>query len=311
MADGVPLKYKIHLEPDLERLRFDGSAEILLECETPIREISLNALDLAVWRCRVVVEGTSVSCPFSVDPQKEELRVVLPREMTGGITLQIDYVGEINNRMAGFYRSTYSQGGVAGTMAVTQFEESDARRALPCFDHPAKKAVFELEMVIDRGLTAISNESVLEETTLEDGRKRVRFRETPRMSTYLLFFGVGPFEISEEPGKVLLRLAARPGMTPYGDYALDFARKALLYSRGVLRGPLSPQQTGPDRRVGFCFWGHGELGCHHLPGEPAPAGPGKDFQGRGGADLRGDRPRDGPPVVREPGDTGRLEISLA
>ncbi|MEW6668303.1 MAG: M1 family metallopeptidase [Thermodesulfobacteriota bacterium] len=230
MPDAVPLKYKIHLEPDLRRLRFDGSTEILVESEAPIREISLNALDLAVWRCRVVVDGTPVSCRFGVDPKKEELRVTLPGEMTGRITLQVDYVGEINSKMAGFYRSTYSQGGAVGTMAVTQFEESDARRAFPCFDHPARKAVFELELLIDPGLTAISNEAVSEETTLEDGRKRVRFRETPRMSTYLLFFGVGPFEISEDPGKVLLRLAARPGMTPYGDYALDFTRKALLYS---------------------------------------------------------------------------------
>lgn len=230
MADGAPLKYKIHLEPDLKRFRFDGSTEILVESEAPIREISLNVLDLAVWRCRIMVDGAFADCPFNVDPQKERLGVVLPREMTGRITLQIDYVGEINDKMAGFYRSTYTHDGAVCIMAVTQFEERDARRAFPCFDHPAKKAVFELELVIDQDLTAISNESVSEETTLGDGRKRVRFRETPRMSTYLLFFGVGKFEIFEEPGKVLLRLAARPGMSQYGDYALRFARKALLFS---------------------------------------------------------------------------------
>jgi tricorn protease interacting factor F2/3 len=230
MSNVKPLTYKIHLEPDLEHFTFQGKVESQVESEEAVREIIFHILDLAVWRCRTLYQGEFRNCPFSVDPGKEELRIFLPEEMTGLITLSIDYVGEINNRMAGFYRSKYSSQGKEKYAAITQFEESDARRAFPCFDHPARKATFDLEMVIDDKLTAISNNPISEEKILENGKKLVRFQETPKMSTYLLFFGVGEFEFIEDPGDVLIRVATMPGMKERGRYALEFSRKSLLYS---------------------------------------------------------------------------------
>ncbi|NIN01304.1 MAG: hypothetical protein GTO24_25390, partial [candidate division Zixibacteria bacterium] len=76
-------------------------------------------------------------------------------------------------------------------IAVTQFQENDARRAFPCFDQPVEKATFDIEMIVDQSLTAISNGPIAEERRLGDGKKLVKFHRTPKMSTYLLFFGVG------------------------------------------------------------------------------------------------------------------------
>jgi aminopeptidase N len=61
----------------------------------------------------------------------------------------------------------------------------------PALDHPAQKAIFTVEMVIGANLTAISNTDIQTVTDLGDGRRRVAFEPTPKMSTYLLFFGVG------------------------------------------------------------------------------------------------------------------------
>ena len=157
------------------------------------------------------------------------MRILFPREVSGQVSLVVDYVGEINNRMAGFYRSRYVREGKERYAAVTQFEESDARRAFPCFDHPAMKATFEVEMIVEGGLTAISNTNVAEEKLMGDGRKLVRFERTPRMSTYLVFFGVGEFGFIQDPGDVLLRVAAIPEKVQQGKYSLDFLRKALTY----------------------------------------------------------------------------------
>lgn len=230
MAELKPLHYRLHLEPDLNRFRFAGKTEIELEASGPVREIPLDAVDLAVWECRAAGENREAKCAFTMDPVKERMTVLLPLEMTGRITLKIEYEGVINNRMAGFYRSRYTRDGAEKVAAVTQFEESDARRAFPCFDHPARKATFDVEIVVEKGLTAISNNPVSEEVPLEDGRRLVRFVRMPTMSTYLLFFGVGEFEFIEDPGSVLIRLAAAPGMTRYGDFALAFSRKALAFS---------------------------------------------------------------------------------
>lgn len=222
--------YKIHLEPDLERFTFEGRVEIYLDAPEPVREVSLNVLDLALWNCQVLMDGELRPCPFSVDPQKEIVTMTFPKEMQGDIALAITYTGKINNKMAGFYRSRYVMDGKERFMAVTQFEESDARRAFPCKDHPAEKATFDVELVVDAGKVVVSNMPVEEEKTLEDRRKRVKFQRTPRMSTYLLFFGVGDFEFIEDPGEVLIRVATLPGMSEQGRFSLEFSRKALTFA---------------------------------------------------------------------------------
>ena len=167
MKDIRPIHYKIHLEPDLSKFQFAGKLELRLEVPSPASEVSLNILDLAIWKCGLVGEGQSAACAFSVDPEKEELRIFFPRSLSGEVSLVIDYVGEINNRMAGLYRSLYVRDGREKYAAVTQFEESDARRAFPCFDHPAMKATFEVEMLVPDDLTALSNTAVAEEKPAE------------------------------------------------------------------------------------------------------------------------------------------------
>jgi tricorn protease interacting factor F2/3 len=224
-----PTHYKIHIEPDLQTFTFAGSTEIELDALQPVHEITLNAKELALWDCKVRINTQLVACPFSVDPGKEELRISLPEKMSGHIALIITYLGKINDKMAGFYRSKYRAGGTDKYCAVTQFEESDARRAFPCLDHPAKKATFDVELVIDEGLVAISNGPITGEEHLGDKRKVVTFQRTPTMSTYLLFLGVGEFEFIEDPGEVLVRAGTMPGMIKHAAFGLDFGRKALEF----------------------------------------------------------------------------------
>ena len=224
-----PTNYKIHVEPDLRTFTFTGTTEIELDALQPVNEITLNAKELAFWDCKVRINSRLVECSFFVDPRKEELRISLPEKMAGHIALFIAYQGKINNKMAGFYRSKYRDGGTDKYCAVTQFEESDARRAFPCFDHPAKKATFDVELVIDEGLVAISNGPMTGEEHLGDKRKVVTFRRTPKMSTYLLFFGVGEFEFIEDPGEVLVRAGTMPGMIRHAALGLEFGRKALEF----------------------------------------------------------------------------------
>ncbi|MGD8523736.1 MAG: M1 family metallopeptidase [Desulfobacterales bacterium] len=230
MQEINPVNYQIHLIPDLINFSFAGTTKIQFEAKNPIDEITVNILELAIWNCKVTADDLVVECPFLVNTKNEELRILLPKAMSGRIMVTIDYQGHINNKMVGFYRSTYIRGEETRYIAVTQFEESDARRAFPCMDHPARKATFDVKIDVDPHLVAISNSTVKEKRQLENRKKRVVFEQTPKMSTYLLFFGIGEFEFTQDSTDPRVRVVTLPGMKKYAQFGLEFTRKSLAYS---------------------------------------------------------------------------------
>jgi len=139
--------------------------------------------------------------------------------------------GTLNDTLRGFYRSTYKdQTGTTQTMAATQFEATDARRAFPCWDEPNFKAVFSTTLVIDKTLTAVSNSVVVSETA-QGEKKVVRFADTIKMSTYLVAFIVGRIEPTAPTfvGKTPLRLWAVPGKSHLAGFGQDIARASLQF----------------------------------------------------------------------------------
>ena len=230
MTTYKPVNYRLHLVPDLDKFTFAGTAEILFEAQNAVKEIVLDLLEIDVKGCRVLQNNETADCAFKFDPDNEELRIGLPEPLSGDIKLTINYQGLINDKMAGFYRSKYSHQGQTRYMAVTQFEESDARRAFPCMDHPARKATFDITMDIDPHLVAISNCAVKEKQMLDSGKMRITFDQTPKMSTYLVFFGVGEFEFTPDEKDDRVRVATLPGMQKFAHFGADLGSKSLEFS---------------------------------------------------------------------------------
>jgi tricorn protease interacting factor F2/3 len=237
MNNFVPAHYHISLTPDLSRFRFLGRVDISGKLTQPADEIVLHSLELEIASSRALIKDHWESCTATLEPDREQVRIRLPETTSGDIRVRIEYSGSINDRMAGFYRSRYQVSGQDRYIAVTQFQESDARRAFPCQDHPQRKATFEVEMTVDRDLVAISNGNVIEEVRLEDEKKRIRFAQTPRMSTYLLFFGIGAFDVVQDPTDERVRAVTTPGMSPYVGFGLEFGRKALQFCEQYYRIP--------------------------------------------------------------------------
>lgn len=102
----------------------------------------------------------------------------------GNATLEMDFSGELNDKMKGFYRSKYLSGTQESYAAVTQFEATDARRCFPCWDEPALKATFDIILTISKDRVGLSNMPVIKEEPLEDNFKRLTFAKSPIMSTY-------------------------------------------------------------------------------------------------------------------------------
>ena len=229
MNDFFDRHYRLVIEPDLETFTFKGRTELSLRPAHPLGQLNLHCLGLAIESCEALWSDRQASAAFRIDEADEQLIIDLPEPVESPLTICIDYRGPISDGMAGFYRSSYPVDGRAQPLAVTQFQESDARRAFPCLDHPRHKATFDVTLVVAAGQTALSNGDVRAVTPRADGRQEVVFERTPPMSTYLLFFGVGGFESAQDDEDPRVRLKAGPGATPYGQLGLAFGRRSLQF----------------------------------------------------------------------------------
>ena len=206
-------RYDLAIDVNFEKSTFKGKVAIQLESE---QNVVLNAVDLDIQ----TVTSSGKNLRFK---QADEDLIVETGPFDG--TLDIAYNGSITDSLAGLYRAPYG-----GTHIVTtHFEAAQARRMLPCVDRPDIKAVFKLKLTIPKDLNAISNMPV-ESTAISGSRKTVIFRETPRMSTYLLYLGVGKFEEQRATlPKTDIILATTPGKSKLGTFALDEAKKVLRF----------------------------------------------------------------------------------
>ena len=186
-----PSKYRLTLQPDLETFTFKGEQTVDIEIAEQTSTIVLNAMDLEIGGA-TLRRGGSATAPRSISLDAETETATLDFGETlavGSAQLDMEFTGVLNDKLLGFYRSEYQdQDGETRYLATTQFEPTDARRAFPCWDEPAQKAVFDVTLVFADGYQAVSNTPSVEETSPAPGLKSVRFAETPVMSTYLLAF---------------------------------------------------------------------------------------------------------------------------
>lgn len=225
--DTRPVHYSLRFEPDLKARRFSGSARIDVDVGRPSSRITMNAAELAVQECRLVRGGRAARVRHSLDAGSETLTLRLPSRVSGRATVEVDFEGELNDRLLGFYCSTYRSRGREERMATTQFEAADARRAFPCWDEPSAKATFDVTLVAPRGMVAVSNMPVASRRRVRGGVEH-SFERTPRMPTYLLYLGVGRLEsISATSRGVRISVLATRGNARRGRFALSLAKRLL------------------------------------------------------------------------------------
>jgi puromycin-sensitive aminopeptidase len=231
--DVIPKRYDLTLKPDLERFTFSGSESVDVEVKAATRRIVVHATELEIHSAALERDGATRE-PESIEANEEEETVAFVFGETmepGPARLAIEFTGQLNDKMHGFYRGVYHQDGEKRTMAVTQFEATDARRAFPCWDEPAQKAVFAVTLVVPEDRVAVSNMPPSEVESGDDGFKTVRFADTPVMSTYLLAFVVGDFDYVETETKegVTVRVYTPVGRREQGRFALDVSVDLLGY----------------------------------------------------------------------------------
>ncbi|GJQ12636.1 hypothetical protein GpartN1_g4427.t1 [Galdieria partita] len=240
-----PKLYKIQLEPELEfseqngaqekkDLKFQGKANIELEIISPTNCVTLHALDLEMKEAVVELKDSKLikAQNISYDNEQQTATITFPETLSQQVVIHLEYTGTLNDQMVGFYRSSYKgPDGETRYMATTQFEPTDARRAFPCWDEPAIKAVFEITLIIPPDRDCLSNMNPVSEHINESGKKVVQFQKTPVMSTYLLAFIVGEFDFIEDKTTqgIVVRVYTLKGSSELGRFALQVAVKTLTF----------------------------------------------------------------------------------
>lgn len=187
-----PSHYDVAFTPDADKMAFAAKVKIAIEVIEPTATVTLQAADLTFAKAEIAGVGAAV---IKTDDEAQTASFTFARPLAKGkYVLAIDYSGKIYTQAAGLFALDYETEAGKKRAIYTQFENSDARRFIPSWDEPFYKATFSVEATVPTGQMALGNMPIAKTTDLGNGKSLVKFATSPRMSTYLLFFGLGEFD---------------------------------------------------------------------------------------------------------------------
>jgi puromycin-sensitive aminopeptidase len=227
-AGVTPIHYDLRINPDAQKLSFTGSGTILIKVNAPTATITLNAADLSIDKA--LLDGLAANA-IKLNPKAQTVTISFARPVSiGQHKLSFEWKGKIYQSAAGLFAIDYKTvDGADARMLATQFEAPDARRFAPMFDEPGMKATFTLTALSPKGQTAYSNMPVTSKVDTPEGTLW-SFAKSPKMSSYLLFLGIGDIERKTVmAGKTEIGIITRRGVVDQGDYALESGKRLLAY----------------------------------------------------------------------------------
>lgn len=229
-VNARPIHYAIRVAPDAPNLRFTASAAIDVELLKPSSSLTLNAAELDIASASIMPpDGKAVKLGVAVDADKQTVTFTFPSSLPAGrYRLNIAYSGKINTQASGLFALDYDVAGQKKRALFTQFEAPDARRFVPSWDEPIYKATFDLAAVVPAAQLAVSNMPVKARRALGNGKAEVTFATSPKMSSYLLFFGLGELErVSAKASDTDVGIVVGKGSGDKAQYALRAATELL------------------------------------------------------------------------------------
>lgn len=239
--NSIPVRYDLLLKTDVhkESVDFDGQVKIRVKIVESTDKITLHYRQITVDKVNLVnTEDSSVTENLSIlyEEIPEFLVITLPKEFKPNdeIILDITYKGKLRLDGAGFYRAIYREDGKEIWFATTQFESTNARHAMPCYDEPGIRAKIGLEIKHGKSLTAISNMPLISNDTIDSEYVVSKFKDTPEMQSYLLAFIVSDYHFvsnnqSKNQNDIEQRVYATPKAIKEGraDFALSVVNPIL------------------------------------------------------------------------------------
>jgi aminopeptidase N len=221
-----PTHYALSFTPDADKMAFSASVKIAIEVVEPTATVTLQAADLAFSKAEIAGVGAA---KVKVDDDAQTASFTFAKALPKGkYVLALDYTGKIYTQAAGLFALDYETETGKKRAIYTQFENSDARRFIPSWDEPFYKATYSVEATIPTGQMALNNMPIASSKDLGNGKTLVKFATSPKMSTYLLFFGLGEFDrASVKAAGVDVGVVTKKGDTPKAAFALKSAADIL------------------------------------------------------------------------------------
>ncbi|XP_022448002.1 endoplasmic reticulum aminopeptidase 2 isoform X1 [Delphinapterus leucas] len=234
----IPLHYDLFVHPNLTSLDFVASEKIEVLVRDATQFIILHSKDLEIMNVTLQSEedlryrkpGRKLTVLSY--PAHEQIALLIPEKLMADLrySVAIDFQAKLADGFEGFYKSTYrTLGGETRTIAVTDFEPTQARMAFPCFDEPLFKANFSIKIRRESRHVALSNMPKVKTIELEGGLLEDHFETTVKMSTYLVAYIVCDFNSVSGTASsgVKVSIHAAPDKWSQTHYALEASLKLL------------------------------------------------------------------------------------
>ena len=296
---------KLELAFDLSRRELLGTATLrMAPLAGDLREVALDSAGLKIESI------TEAGRKLDFRTTDQQLFITLTRQYPAGrpVEFVIRYTAQPKRGLFFVFPDKHHPNRPKQIWADGDTAGGNNRYWFPGYDFPNDKTTTEMLVTVPSGWKAVSNGRLAgEKENAGAGTVTFHWVEEKPMSTYLVSLVAGEFDEHTEKWKVPVEYYVPRGKG--GDITAPSAAPPRCSSSSRSTSPLTPGRSTSQAAGGHFRRRHGEHQRHHR-GRLRPPGRGR-LRRPEAARRRPDRARDGPPVVRRPGDLCRLAARLA
>ena len=188
----VPGLVELELRLDPGQERFSGRTVIHADVARPTDVVWMHGRDLDIRSAEAVLpDGRRIALEAEQVHVSGVLKLAAAGTIPAGdVDIEIAFEAPYGNLM-GAYRVKPD----GEDYVVTQMEPLGARSTFPGFDEPSFKQPWDVTLIVPADDVALSNGPEVSTETLADGWKKVTFKRTEALPSYLLAFVVGPWDV--------------------------------------------------------------------------------------------------------------------
>ena len=217
----VPKAYRLDMRINPDAKSMSGVVSIDVNLTEDISLIWMHGKEMSVSSATALIDGKIIPLSYTaVDAGEAPSGIAylsseknLPK---GAATLELTYETPFNLALNSAYKVTRGE----DNYIVTQMEPLGAREAFPSFDEPKYKVPFTVSITSPADDVVYANTPEVSAIPQADGWIKHEFATTRPLPSYLIAFGVGPYDVVEYADLPPTDLRSRPiplrGLTARG-----------------------------------------------------------------------------------------------